>query len=149
MTCAFDPAPLDQPLILEAVECRIQRRDVKADRALRSLVDQASDFIAVPRLLLEQREDQHFGASPLQLALERRDAHMWRDNIFKRTTCQRPPGPNPPRLLPADLHVACDRDAEAAAKFTIAWRLDDGDNVARIEVPGDVEQLKAEVRFPA
>src|SRR5690348_8650504 len=43
----LDPAPFDQPLVLEPVERGIERRYVKTDRAAGALADQATDLVAV------------------------------------------------------------------------------------------------------
>src|SRR6266851_1804683 len=78
---AFDPAAFDQALVLEAIERRIQRGGMKGDGAVRPFLDELADFVAVAVAFVEQREDEHFSAAPLQLALEQRRHHMWRDYI--------------------------------------------------------------------
>ena len=47
----LDPASGDQSAVLQAVERRVERRNVEVDRALRSLGDQPADFVAVPLAL--------------------------------------------------------------------------------------------------
>src|SRR5206468_9090557 len=81
----LDPAAVDQPSVFETIERRIQRRGMKGDRAVRPLLDQLADFVAVPLPFIEQREDQNFSAAPFQLALEQRRCHMWRDYIRSAT----------------------------------------------------------------
>ena len=65
----LDPVALDQAAALEAVERRVQRRDVELQRAVGTAVDQLGDLVAVAVALLEQREDQGFGAALPQLAV--------------------------------------------------------------------------------
>src|SRR5258706_5823574 len=74
---ALDPAPVDQPLVFEAVEGRVERRGMERDRAAGTLVDEAADVVPVPLPLVEQRQDQDLGAAALKLPLEERRAHMW------------------------------------------------------------------------
>src|SRR3989442_6419458 len=78
----LDPAPVDQALVFEAIERRIQRGSVKGDGAVRPFVDQLADFVAVALAFVEQRQNEDFGAPPLQLALEQSCRHMWRDYIL-------------------------------------------------------------------
>src|SRR5439155_24908006 len=78
---AFYPAAFDQPLVFEAIERGVQRRGVKSDRAARPFVDQAADVVTVALALVEQCQDEHLRAAPLQLTLERRRAQIWRDYI--------------------------------------------------------------------
>src|SRR5262249_27501117 len=70
--------------VFETVERRIERRGVEADRAVGALVDQAADLIAVALPVLEQGEDEDFRAPTLELSLQRRHDHMWRDYISSR-----------------------------------------------------------------
>src|SRR5262245_63016856 len=65
----LDPLALNQPAAFEAVERRIERRDVELERAVGSLVDQLGDFVAVTIAFLEQRQDQDFRAAFAQLAV--------------------------------------------------------------------------------
>jgi hypothetical protein len=60
---ALDPAALDEAAILEPVQRRIERRDVEAELALRPLTDQPADVVAVPGLVLDERQDQDVGAA--------------------------------------------------------------------------------------
>ena len=54
LTGALDPAAFDQPFVFEAIERRIQRRDVKTDGSLRSLADQPREIVAVALSLLSR-----------------------------------------------------------------------------------------------
>src|SRR5262245_3832891 len=64
----FRPAALNPAALLEPVEQRIERRGVKPDIAVRALLDQAGDVIAVPGPRLDQRQDQQLRTALLQLA---------------------------------------------------------------------------------
>src|SRR5919197_3251306 len=65
----LDPASLNEPAALEPVQRRIQRRDMELQRTVRPVLDQLRDLVAVAVTLLEQREDDGFGASLAQLAV--------------------------------------------------------------------------------
>ena len=78
----FDPAAVDEVLLLHAVEGGIERGGVKGDLPPGSLVDQAGEVVTVPVPLLEQREDQQFRAATFELALKPIDAHMWAHHIW-------------------------------------------------------------------
>src|SRR5918911_3394431 len=67
---ALHPAPLNPAAPLQAVQERVERGDVEPQRPPRTLLDQAADVVAVPRPLLDQREDQQLGTPLLQLARE-------------------------------------------------------------------------------
>src|SRR5215470_6525113 len=60
---ALDPAALDQAAALEAVERGIERCDVESERTVGSAIDQLGQLVAVAVALLEQREDDGFGAA--------------------------------------------------------------------------------------
>src|SRR5206468_5210121 len=66
----FYPRALDPPTLLEAIEQRIQGIDVKPELAARPCVNQLAEVIAVPWPRIEQREDEQFRGSSLQLAVE-------------------------------------------------------------------------------
>src|SRR5690349_5788884 len=66
------PASLDHALRFEAIECRIERGDVERDRSVGSLFDLLADLVAVAFPLFEERQDEQFRATPLQLPLEHR-----------------------------------------------------------------------------
>src|SRR4029079_16904255 len=55
---AFDPPAGDAALRVEAIEDRIQRRDVEYNSAVGALLDARGDVVAVPRLILELGEDE-------------------------------------------------------------------------------------------
>src|SRR5262245_46804257 len=61
----LDPSPLQESVVLEAVEGRVERGDVVAERPLRSLDDQASDLVAVAGPLFDERQDQEVGGALL------------------------------------------------------------------------------------
>ena len=81
LSSALHPSPLDEAAVFEAVERWVEGGGVEGDRAARSLFDQAADVVAVTLALVEERQDQDFSAATLELALEERRAHMWRDYI--------------------------------------------------------------------
>src|SRR4029453_18998278 len=62
----LDPASFNQSPVLESIQRWIQRGDVEADRAARAIGDELSDLVAVALPLLQERENQHFGAAALQ-----------------------------------------------------------------------------------
>src|SRR5262245_19809171 len=59
----LDPSPADPAALLEAVERFVERRQREAQRAPRSRLDPARNFVAVERLLLDERENQQVGAA--------------------------------------------------------------------------------------
>src|SRR5215831_5091694 len=59
----FDPAAVDPAPLLQPVQQRIERRDVESQGAARSDLNQPRNVISMPRLILEQREDQKLGAA--------------------------------------------------------------------------------------
>jgi hypothetical protein len=65
----LDPAALDEAAALEAIERRVERGDMELQGASRPCVDQLGDLIAVAIALLEEGEDQGFGAALAQLAV--------------------------------------------------------------------------------
>src|SRR3954469_25967349 len=77
----LDPAPFDQPAVLEAVQRRVERGDVEADGPLGTAGNQLADLVAMPLALFEQREDQELGAPPLQFVLEFVPRHLGRQPI--------------------------------------------------------------------
>src|SRR5213594_4463457 len=66
----LDPSPQDPAALLEAVEQRIQRGHAELEDATRPRLDQLAEVVAVPRLILEERENQQLGAALLELAIE-------------------------------------------------------------------------------
>src|SRR5438876_695414 len=71
---ALHPLARDQAAAFEAVERRIERGHVERDGAVRPLVDQLGDLVAVAIAFFEQREDEHRGAALPQVAV----GHMYR-----------------------------------------------------------------------
>src|SRR5262245_29001714 len=67
---ALDPPSADPAPLLEAIEQRIERRDLEPNQAAGLLFDQLADFVAMPRPVLEKREDQQLRAALLQLPVE-------------------------------------------------------------------------------
>src|SRR4029079_4432541 len=59
----LDPAALDPAALLEAVEERIQMSDTEAEAAARPGFDQLAQVVSVPRLILDERQDQQLGAA--------------------------------------------------------------------------------------
>src|SRR5690348_257777 len=57
LALAHQPAADDEAAAFEAVEGGIERRDVKLDGAVGSRLDELREFVAVPGLLREQRQD--------------------------------------------------------------------------------------------
>src|SRR5262245_19616964 len=57
----LDPPAAHEVALLEAIERRIQRGEREPERPLRSPLDPAGDFIAVQRLVLDEREDHEIG----------------------------------------------------------------------------------------
>src|SRR5215217_3929547 len=51
LAVALDPAPLNPPAPLKAVEQRVERGDVEAEEPARALLDEAADVVAVTRLI--------------------------------------------------------------------------------------------------
>src|SRR5581483_6750353 len=78
---ALYPAAGDPPTLLHSIEKRIQRGDVKRDRAVRAALDELRQLISVPRLGLEQGEDEKFGAAFLEFSTEHAscmcDSHIY------------------------------------------------------------------------
>src|SRR6266850_5469625 len=59
----LDPATLDEPPRLEAIEKGIERGDVEAERAARPRLDELADLVAVAGALLDEREDEKLGGA--------------------------------------------------------------------------------------
>src|SRR6185369_2743557 len=80
----LDPAADDPAAVLHAVEQRIERRDVEAQNAARPRLDELLELISVPRLGVEQSEDEKFGAALFQLVREHvRDSYMSESHIYE------------------------------------------------------------------
>src|SRR6266542_336532 len=65
----FHPSAFDEAAALEPIERRIQRRHVKFQRALGTLIDELGNLVAVAVALFQQRENQDFGAAFTELAV--------------------------------------------------------------------------------
>src|SRR5215813_1769608 len=61
----FHPASFDPAFLLQTMEQRVERRDVKLERAAGADLDELRDVVAVARLILEQRHHQQLSASLL------------------------------------------------------------------------------------
>src|SRR5262245_56077485 len=79
----FQPAPTDQAAALEPAQHGIQRGDAELELAERSPLDHLPDVVAMPRPVLEQRQDQQLGAPFLQLATEHRHLAL-ADAIYRK-----------------------------------------------------------------
>src|SRR5262245_18279553 len=66
----FDPAALNPAALLEAVEQRIQRRNIEAHRSPGSALDELRDVVAVSRAGLHERQDQQLGAAFFHFPIE-------------------------------------------------------------------------------
>src|ERR687883_1594761 len=73
------PPPLDPAAPLELVEERVERGHVEPEHAAGAGLDQLAQLVAVPRLVLEQRQDHQLRAPLLQLGVEhgRRPATLY------------------------------------------------------------------------
>jgi hypothetical protein len=77
LTGLLDPPALNPTALLEAVQQRVQRRHAKREQTAGARFDQLAQIVAVSGLILEQRQDQEFGAAFFQLAIE-----TWRSHIL-------------------------------------------------------------------
>src|SRR4029079_11434786 len=66
----LDPPPLDPPALLEPIQERVERIDVERQLAAGPRFNQLAEVVSVPRARVEQRQDQEFGGSFLQLAIQ-------------------------------------------------------------------------------
>src|SRR5215204_2142756 len=78
------PPARDPAALLEAIEQRIQGCDLEVQPAVRALVDQLADLVAVAGAGFDQREDEQLGAALLQLALEHRAYRLHSDILYRR-----------------------------------------------------------------
>src|SRR5262245_50797547 len=65
----LDPGAANPAALVEAVEERIERGDVEAERALGAGLDEAGDLVAVAGAGVDEREDEQLGAALLELAV--------------------------------------------------------------------------------
>src|SRR5712692_6064657 len=75
------PAAVDEAALFEAVEQGIEGSDVEAQDAAGAGVNQLAELIAVPRAVLEQRQDEQLGAAFLQLAVEHLGSNICHSDI--------------------------------------------------------------------
>ena len=68
----LDPSPFDQSLGLQAMQCRIERGDVKRDRSVGALLNLFPDLIAMPLPIFEECKYEQFRTAALELPLEHR-----------------------------------------------------------------------------
>src|SRR4051812_34180761 len=73
---ALDPASDDPAALLHAVEHRVERGDVEGEHAAGARFDQFRELISMPRLRIEEREDEKLGAALFELGGEH-DSYMW------------------------------------------------------------------------
>src|SRR2546422_471087 len=66
----FDPAALNPPALLEAIQQRVERGDAKLEDSLRARLNELAEVVAMPRLILDEREDQQLGAALFQLPIQ-------------------------------------------------------------------------------
>src|SRR6266496_2785941 len=71
LAALLDPSSLDEAAALEAIERGVERRDVELEGAVGSLVDQLGQFVTMAIALVEQRQDEDFGAAFAKLAVVR------------------------------------------------------------------------------
>src|SRR6185503_5735329 len=84
LACLLQPLALDPGALLEAIEQRVQRRDVEFQPAVRSRVDELADLIAMPGPCLDEREDQQLRRSLLQLPVEHPLVYISHSHILHR-----------------------------------------------------------------
>src|SRR5690348_16542904 len=72
------PAALNPTTPFEPVQQRIQGRHLKRERPLRTRRNQLADFIAMPRALFNQRQDQQLRAALFKFTL----SHMYRYTTY-------------------------------------------------------------------
>src|SRR6185312_1234674 len=72
LACFFHPAALDPAALLQSVQQRIKRGNVEGERAVRLLLNELADFIAVARTGFQQGEDEQLSAAFLEFTVEQR-----------------------------------------------------------------------------
>lgn len=80
----FQPAADDEPAFLEAVERRVERRNVERQGSGRALLDELAQFVAVPGPLLHERQDEQFGASLLGFTIKH-GTYIYVSSIYVNT----------------------------------------------------------------
>src|SRR5262245_18133132 len=67
----FYPRPLDPSTLFEAIQQGIQGVEMEVQLTAGALADQLAQLVPVPGSSVEQRQDQEFGRSAFQFAIER------------------------------------------------------------------------------
>src|SRR5262245_45041885 len=75
------PGALDPSALLQAIQQGVEGIDVELQLAAGTRVDQLAQVITVPGPRVEQGEDEQFGGSPLQLAVERTRVDICHEQI--------------------------------------------------------------------
>src|SRR5262245_42883935 len=83
LSCLLDPAALDPPALFQLVERRVEGREVERQCAARSRLDQLRQLVAVPRLVVEKREDDELGGTFLCFADRAGRLHPGPDYILE------------------------------------------------------------------
>src|SRR5687768_1997127 len=78
----LDPCALNPPALLEAVEQWIERIEVEHQPAAGLHLDQLAEFVAMPGSGLQHRQQEQFGGSLLQLAVECRQVYICHRQII-------------------------------------------------------------------
>src|SRR5712671_7268095 len=73
----FHPSPLDQSPRLQAIEQGIKRCYVELQYAVRALLDQLADLVAMPRSMLDQGQYEQFSTALFQFPI-----YPWLCNMF-------------------------------------------------------------------
>src|SRR5690606_26768219 len=67
----LDPAALQPAALLQPIQQRVQRSDVKADAARGAVLDQLADLVAVSCACLDDRKDDQLRRALLAFAIQR------------------------------------------------------------------------------
>src|SRR5262249_19348982 len=78
----LDPAALDPPALLQAVQEGIEGCNAERNRAAGAGLDELAQLVTVARLGLEEREDEELGAPLFELAVQHRRLHIRHSNIL-------------------------------------------------------------------
>src|SRR5438132_1179740 len=76
----LDPPPLDPTSLFQPVQQRVERGHMKMERASRAHVDELADFVPMPRLALQQGQNQELCA-PFFPGLLHFHPHIWASHI--------------------------------------------------------------------
>ena len=82
----LDPCPLDPTALLEAIEQRIERVEVEHQPPARLCLDQLAELVAVPGSSLQHGQQEQFGGTLLQFAVERREVDVCHKQILAYQT---------------------------------------------------------------